>query len=49
MNVFIVVVAVCLLLLVSNLDDRLLYIETYLRQIIEIMLELKAKKDGTEN
>ena len=49
MKVFIIIVAVFLLLLVSNLDDRLLYVENYLRQILDIMRELESKKDGHEN
>lgn len=49
MKVFIIIVAVFLLLLVSNLDDRLLYVENYLRQILDIMRKLESKKDGHEN
>jgi hypothetical protein len=43
MVVLIIVLAVVFTLLLSNMDDRLLYIETYLRQINELLHEIKQK------
>ena len=43
MVVLIIVLAVVFALLLSNMDARLLYIVTYLRQINELLHEIKQK------
>jgi hypothetical protein len=40
---FIIIIAVVFLLLLNNMDDRLLYIENYLRQIKDLLHEIKSK------
>ena len=43
MVVLIIVLALVFAMLLSNMDDRLLYIETYLRQIKDLLHEIKQK------
>lgn len=48
MTLLIIILAILLFLLLSNMDDRLLYIENYLRQILDLMREIKSKNDRHE-
>lgn len=43
MILLIIILAILLFLLLSNMDDRLLYIENYLRQIKDLLHEIKSK------
>ena len=41
-----IICTILVLALISQLDERLLYVENYLRQILDILRELKSKKDA---
>ena len=41
-----IICTILVLAFISQLDERLLYIENYLRQILDILRELKSKRDA---